>query len=439
MSKKKRETFTNSSGFVLSCIGAAVGLGNIWMFPYKMGQNGGAVFLIPYFLCVILLGTTGLIAEFAFGRANQGGAFKSIKSSFTEKKLKLGSLFGITPAIGLVGIFVFYNIVVGWIMKYFTMSLTGEINKVNIPTFFDGFAGSSETVVWTLLAMLMAALIIGFGAVKGIEKVNNIIMPGLFLIFIALAVRSLTLPGAMDGVKYLLTPRWEYLFKANTWVMAMGQAFFSVSLNGCGMMVYGSYMKKEFDIPKIAFTTAILDSVAALLAAFVIMPAAFAFGLDPAAGPQLLFVTVPTIFEKMPAGRILAIFFFLSMIFAAFSSAVNMLEGSVESFMTQLKSKRKNTALIIAFISFIIAIPLSLSMNLFDNFTNFVTIVLSPLGALITFSVFFYIFDKKRAMDEINLGASLKLGEGFRLFGKYGFVFITILIIILGVMYGGIG
>ena len=287
--------------------------------------------------------------------------------------------------------------------------------------------------------MLMAALIIGFGAVKGIEKVNNIIMPGLFLIFIALAVRSLTLPGAIDGVKYLLTPKWEYLFKANTWVMAMGQAFFSVSLNGCGMMVYGSYMKKEFDIPKIAFTTAILDSAAALLAAFVIMPAAFAFGLDPAAGPQLLFVTVPTIFEKMPAGRILAIFFFLSMIFAAFSSAVNMLEGSVESFMTQLKSKRKNTALIIAFISFIIAIPLSLSMNLFDNFTNFVTIVLSPLGALITFSVFFYIFDKERAMDEINLGSSLKLGEGFRLFGKYGFVFITILIIILGVMYGGIG
>ena len=439
MSKKNRETFTNSSGFVLSCIGAAVGLGNIWMFPYKMGQNGGAVFLIPYFLCVILLGTTGLIAEFAFGRANQGGAFKAIKQSFMEKKLKFGGLFGITPAIGLIGIFIFYNIVIGWIMKYFFMSLTGEIRKVDIPTFFNGFAGSSQTVIWTFLAILMAALIIAFGAVKGIEKINNIIMPGLFLIFIALAIRSLTLPGAINGVKYLLTPQWEYLFKANTWVMAMGQAFFSVSLNGCGMMVYGSYMKKEFDIPKVALTTAILDSVAALLAAFVIMPAAFAFKLDPAAGPQLLFVTVPTIFEKMPAGQILAILFFLSMIFAAFSSSVNMLEGSVESFMTLLRSNRKNTALMLSLLSFIVAIPLSLSMNIFDNFTNFITIVLSPLGALITFSVFFYIFDKKRAMDEINLGASIKLGEKFRLFGKYGFVFITILIIILGVIYGGIG
>lgn len=439
MSKKKRETFTSSTGFILSCIGAAVGLGNIWMFPYKMGQNGGTVFLIPYFLCVIFLGTTGLIAEFAFGRANQGGAFKAIKNSFEDKKLRGGTLLGITPAVGLIGIFIFYNIVVGWIMKYFTMSLTGEINEINITTFFDSFAGSNETVIWTLIAMLMAAIIIGFGAVKGIEKINNIIMPGLFLIFIALAIRSLTLPGAIDGVKYLLTPQWEYLFKANTWIMAMGQAFFSVSLNGCGMMVYGSYMKKKFDIPKIALTTAILDSVAALLAAFVIMPAAFAFGLDPAAGPQLLFVTVPTIFKKMPAGQLLAIFFFLSMIFAAFSSSVNMLEGSVESFMAQLKSDRKKTAIVIAILGFIIAVPLSLNMNFFDNFTNFVTIVLSPIGALVTFSVFFYIFDKKKAMDEINLGASIKLGEGFRLFGKYGFVFITGLIIVLGIIYGGIG
>ncbi|GAA0078455.1 sodium-dependent transporter [Clostridium sp. CTA-5] len=435
----KRENFKSRAGFVLACIGAAVGLGNIWMFPYRLGQNGGAAFLIPYFIFVLLLGSTGLITEFSFGRKFKAGSMTGIRNVFNKKKKSGGLLIGLIPVIGLAGVFMFYNVVVGWILKYFTMSISGELFSVDVNLFFDGFAGNSQTIIWNFIAIALTLIIVYMGVTNGIELINKIIMPLLFLIFILLAIRSLTLPGAMEGVKYLLNPKWEFLLKANTWVMALGQAFFTVSLNGCGMVVYGSYMKDDFDIPRSALSTAILDTLAALLASFVIMPAVFAFKLDPMAGPPLLFITMPTIFKEIPGGRIISIVFFLSILFAAISSSINMLEGPVEALMSQTKLNRKKSSIIIASIGFILSIPLNLSMGAFDNFTNFITIIVSPTAALIVFIVFYYMYDSKKALEEINMGASRKLGITFLNFAKYVFVFITVLVIILGIIYGGIG
>lgn len=435
---KKRENFTSRTGFIISCIGAAVGLGNIWMFPYRLGQNGGAVFLIPYFIFVLILGSTGLITEFAFGRHAEGGALSGIKKGFKNKGWKGGVILGIVPAVGLAGVFMFYNVVVGWIIKYLSLSVSGKFNEIDVTTYFDNFAGSSQTIFWNVLAIGLAIIIVCMGVSKGIEKINKIIMPLLFGIFILLAIRSLTLPGAMKGVEYLLTPQWEYLFKIDTWVMALGQAFFTVSLNGCGMVVYGSYIKKDLDIPRSAVSTAIFDTGAALLASFVIMPAVFAFGLDPAAGPPLLFITIPTIFKAIPGGQILMILFFVSLLCAAISSSINMLEGPVESFMSQIKISRKKATILIAIIAFVLSVPLNLNMNLFNGFADFITIVVSPIAALIVFIVFYYMNDKKDVLEEINMGADKKLGDRFYLFAKYGFVVITVLVIILGIVYGGI-
>jgi neurotransmitter:Na+ symporter, NSS family len=435
---KNRENFTSRAGFVMSCIGAAVGLGNIWMFPYRLGQNGGAVFLIPYFIFVLILGSTGLITEFAFGRGAKGGALTGIKKGFRNKGLKGGTILGFIPAIGLAGVFMFYNVVVGWIIKYLGLSISGNIKNIDIPKYFDSFAGSSETIPWNFLAIVLALVIVCMGISKGIEKINKIIMPMLFGIFILLAIRSLTLPGAIDGVKYLLSPQWSYLFNINTWVMALGQAFFTVSLNGCGMVVYGSYIEKDLDIPRSAVSTAILDTIAALLASFVIMPAVFAFGLDPAAGPPLLFITIPTIFKAIPGGQILMILFFLSILFAAISSSINMLEGPVESFMSQTKLSRKTSTILIAIIAFILSIPLNLNMNLFSNFADAITIVISPLAALLVFIVFYFMYNKEQVLEEINRGAKRKLGNEFVIFAKYGFTIVTVLVIILGIIYGGI-
>ncbi len=435
---KKREHFTSRAGFIISCIGAAVGLGNIWMFPYRLGQNGGAVFLIPYFIFVLLLGSTGLIAEFAFGRASQGGSLTGIKRAFEKKGKKGGILLGVIPAVGLAGVFMFYNVVVGWIIKYFTLSVTGEINTIEINSYFNNFSGSKETILWNAIAIFIALIIVIIGVTKGIEKINKIIMPLLFIIFILLAVRSLTLPGAMEGVKYLLTPKWEYLFKVDTWVMALGQAFFTVSLNGCGMVVYGSYIGKDMDIPTAAISTAILDVISALLASFVIMPAVFAFGLDPMSGPPLLFITLPTIFKSMPAGQILSILFFLSVIFAAVSSSINMLEGPVEALMSQTRLNRKKATTLIVGILFILSIPLNLNMDLFNGFSDLMTIIISPIGALIVLIVFYFMGAKEDILSEINMGASKKVGDKFIMFSKYGFTTITVLVIVLGIIYGGI-
>lgn len=439
MEKKKRENFSSSAGFVLSCIGAAVGLGNIWMFPYRLGQNGGMVFLIPYFLFVLVLGSTGLITEFAFGRKFRSGSMNGIRTVFKEKNKIGGFILGIIPVIGLMGVFMFYNIVVGWILKYFSMSISGELSSIDINSYFNSFSGTSNTIVWNFISIILTVAIVYMGVTKGIEKINKIIMPALFIIFILLGIRSLTLPGAIEGVRYLLTPKWEYLFKVNTWVMALGQAFFTVSLNGCGMVVYGSYIKDNFDIPRSALSTAILDTMAALLASFVIMPAVFAFNLDPMAGPPLLFITMPTIFKSMPGGRIISIVFFLSLLFAAISSSINMLEGPVEAMMSQTKFNRKKSSIIIASIAFIFSIPLNMSMTSFDNFTNLITVIISPVAALIVLIVFYYMYGEERAMEAINEGAARKLGKGFLRFAKYGFAIITIAVIVLGIVYGGIG
>ena len=435
---KKRENFASSTGFIMSCIGAAVGLGNIWMFPYRLGQNGGAVFLIPYFIFVLVLGYIGLITEFTFGRSAEAGSLTGIKKSFEKKKLKCGLIVGAIPAIGLAGVFMFYNVVVGWIIKYFTISVTGEMKNIDVNTYFNNFSGSTETIIWNAIAIFVALIIVVIGINKGIEKANKVIMPILFIIFMLLAIRSLSLPGAIEGVKYLLTPKWEYLFKINTWVMALGQAFFTVSLNGCGMVVYGSYIGKDMDIPNAAISTAIFDVISALLAAFVIMPAVFAFGLDPMSGPPLLFITLPTIFKSMPAGGLVSVLFFLSVIFAAISSSINMLEGPVEALMSQTRLNRKKATILIAIILFILSIPLNLDMNLFNSFSDFITIVISPLGALIVLIVFYFMRDKKEILDQINMGAKKKLGNRFVIAAKYGFTTITVLVIILGIIYGGI-
>lgn len=436
--KKNRETFSSKFGFVVSCIGAALGLGNIWMFSYKLGTYGGAAFLIPYFLFVFLLGTCGLIEEFAFGRTFKAGSNVGIKKVFKSRNLKGASIVGSIPVLGLTGILIFYSVVIGWILKYFALSITGDIAKINPATYFDSFAGTSSSIPWVLLAFLITLLIVCLGVSKGIEKLNKIIMPLLLSLFIILTIRALTLPGAMDGVEFLLKPRWGALLDANTWIMALGQAFFTVSLSGCGMVVYGSYTDERFDIISSSFSTALFDTIAALLAAFMIMPAVFAFGLNPSAGPSLLFITVPSIFNEMPYGNILSILFFLSIILAAISSSVNMLEGPVEAIISSSKMNRKVASILVSIVCFICALPLATDINKFNSFADFITIIFSPSGAMIVAIVAFFLY-KGDFLAEINKGAKRPLGSWFMFFGRYIFVPVTIVVIILGALLGGIG
>lgn len=436
---KERENFSGKLGFILSCIGSAVGLGNIWMFSWRLGQYGGAAFLIPYCLFVGILGTTGLMGEFALGRSRKKGSYGGIKEIFKEKNLPLGSLIATIPTIGLAGIFLFYTIVVGWILRYFCAFLSGTLNKVDIPSYFTSFVGTPSSIVWHGLAMVITAGIVIGGVAQGIEKINKVIMPALFIIFAALMIKSLTLPGAEEGIKYLLVPKWHHLKEPITWVMALGQAFFTVSLTGSALVVYGSYLGDDIDIPNSAINTVIFDTMSALLAAFIIIPAAFSFGLDPTAGPALLFITVPSIFKMMPAGHIFGALFFLSVIFAAVSSAINMLEAPVEAIMYKFKWTRLKSVLIISILAFVLAIPLDLSLDKFGAFSDFITVYLSPLGAVLAAITFFWVYGIDKAREEINKGAVRPLGKWFEPVAKYVFVIVAIGVLILGAVYGGIG
>lgn len=434
-----RETFTSKLGFIMSCLGSAIGLGNIWMFPWKLGQYGGAAFLIPYFIFVYLLGVTGLIGEFAFGRWMKGGSFEGIQKVFKKKNLPAGKAFSLIPAMAVGGTLIFYAVVVGWTFKYFFEAVKGSFFTLNMEELFNGFIGSKLSIFWAFVAIFVTLLIVNMGVIKGIENLNKIMMPSLFVIFVILLIRSLILPGAMEGVAYLVKPRWDYLLKPVTWVMALGQAFFTVSLNGAGMVVYGSYLKEEEDIPKASMQIAIFDTLSALLAAFVIIPAVFAFGLNPSAGPSLLFITMPYVFKSMPFGYAFGILFFISIIFAAVSSLINMMEATSEAFLSQFKIGRVKGVAIISIMAFIIGIPLNLSMDVFGKWADFVTIYLAPLGTMISAITFYWIYGMDKALIEINKGCKEPLGNWFKPLGKYVFVISSILVLILGVIYNGIG
>ena len=435
---EKRESFTNKIGFMLSCVGAAIGLGNIWLFSWKLGKYGGAAFLIPYFIFVALFAVVGLVGEISFGRMMKRGIF-GLSEILKDINIPFKNLLPIIPIISVAGVFTFYVIVFGWVIRYFFSYLTGAINGVEYGAYFGSIAGQAASIPWHILGVVLSVVVISFGVVKGIEKLNKVIMPLMFVLFLGLMVRSLTLPNAIDGVKFLLQPKWSMLEDPMTWIMALGQAFFTVGLSGSALLVYGSYLGDDVEIPASVVQTCFLDTTAALMAGFIIIPAAFSFGLDAGSGPALLFITIPAIFSNIPGGQILGGLFFLSVIFAALSSAINQLEVPVEAIMDRYKISRIKAAIIVGTIATVIGLFLDMNMEWFGKFADFVSIILIPLGAVIGLGVYFYYVDKQRVIDEINKGSSVKVGALILWLGRYIFIPGTAAIIVLGLVYGSLG
>lgn len=437
--KESRDLFTSKAGFILACIGSAVGMGNIWMFPYRVGQFGGAAFLIPYILFIVLLGCTGLMGEFAFGRMTQSGPIGSFKKALETKDKKGGGMFGVIPVLGAFGIAVGYAVVVGWFIKFLVGSISGEaLNAVDSGAYFGAIAGPFGSVVWHFLALFITALILLLGVSNGIEKVNKIMMPTFYILFLILLIRVLMLDGAMDGINYLFVPKWEYISQPKTWIYALGQAFFSLSIAGSGMIVYGSYLKRDIDIPNSAKNTVIFDTLAALTAGLVIIPAVFAFNLDPTAGPPLLFITLPSVFKLMPFGRIFAILFFISVLFASITSLMNLLEVPIEAIQSNSKLSRKFSVLLVCFLAFIFGLFVE-NGDILGKWMDFVSIYIIPLGAFIAAIMFFWIIGIDKAKSEIETGAKKLLGSWFNPMAKYVYVFLTLIVFIAGILLGGIG
>ncbi|MEG0504014.1 MAG: sodium-dependent transporter, partial [Raoultibacter sp.] len=344
--KRARDRFSGRAAFIIACVGSAVGMGNIWLFPYRVAEFGGAAFLIPYFIFVALLGFSGVVGEMAFGRAMETGpigAFaKAMKLRGTRYGERIGRAIGFIPTIGSLAIAIGYSVVVGWFIKYLVSALTGELSTVaDTGAYFSEFAVDFGSIGWHFIGLALTFAVMIFGISRGIERLNKIMMPLFFVLFVVLLIRVATLPGAGVGYEYLFVPNWESLADPKTWVYALGQAFFSLSLAGSGTLVYGSYLKKDVDVVSSARSVAVFDTLAALLAAMVVIPAVFAFGFSPTAGPPLMFITLPAVFQEMPAGGFFAVVFFAAVLCAAITSLVNLFETPIEAIQNQCKLSRK--------------------------------------------------------------------------------------------------
>lgn len=431
----KNGNFKSTVGFVLACVGSAVGMGNIWMFPYRLGQYGGAAFLIPYLIFIALFGLVGLSAEFALGRMAKTGTLGAYAYCW---KNKFGKYIGWLPLLGSLGIAIGYSVILGWVFRSIQGVLTNELLTNDIPAFFTNMTQSFSNVPCHFLVLFVTCLLLFTSATNAIEKVNKVLMPAFFILFIILAIRVSLFNGAIEGYKFLFVPKWEYLLNKETWIMAMGQAFFSLSITGSGMIVYGAYLKDDVDIPKASMQTAIFDTIAAMLAALAIMPAVFSFGIDPVSGPSLMFLTLPEVFKQMPLGNFFALFFFISVAFAGITSLINMLEAVCESWQNRFHISRKKAVLLCGIITFIISVCIE-NGNIVGKWMDVVTIYIIPFAALLGAITIYYILGWNALKQELDKGRKKPVGPTFKFLGKYVYVFLALIILILGILYNGIG
>lgn len=431
----KNGNFKSTVGFVLACVGSAVGMGNIWMFPYRLGQYGGAAFLIPYLIFIALFGLVGLSAEFALGRMAKTGTLGAYAYCW---KNKFGKYIGWLPLLGSLGIAIGYSVILGWVFRSIQGVLTNELLTNDIPAFFTNMTQSFSNVPCHFLVLFITCLLLFTSATNAIEKANKVLMPAFFILFIILAIRVSLFNGAIEGYKFLFVPKWEYLLNKETWIMAMGQAFFSLSITGSGMIVYGAYLKDDVDIPKASMQTAIFDTIAAMLAALAIMPAVFSFGIDPVSGPSLMFLTLPEVFKQMPLGNFFALFFFISVAFAGITSLINMLEAVCESWQNRFHISRKKAVLLCGIITFIISVCIE-NGDIVGKWMDVVTIYIIPFAALLGAITIYYILGWNALKRELDKGRKKPVGPTFKFLGKYVYVFLAIIILILGILYNGIG
>ena len=441
--KDARGEFRTRLGFIIACVGSAVGMGNIWMFPYRTGEFGGSAFLIAYFIFVILLGFSGVIGEMAFGRSvkcGPVGAFtKAMEMRFGPKGRIPGKIIGMIPVLGSLGIAIGYSVVVGWFLKYLWGTISGELMQAeDMGAYFGELAVDFGSIGWHFLGLLLTFAIMLMGVSKGIEKMNKVMMPIFFIFFILLLIRVVMLPGAAEGYRYMFVPRWEELGNIQTWVYALGQAFFSLSLAGSGTIVYGSYLKKDIDVVSCAGNVALFDTCAALLAGMVVIPAVFAFGLDVGSGPPLMFITLPAVFQQIPFGALFAVIFFIAVIFAAVTSLMNLFETPIEALQSELKLSRRTSVCIVALIAATVGVFIE-SGDAVGAWMDAVSIYIIPLGALIAAVMFFWICPKGYAREQIQMGREKKIGKWLEPVTKYLFVGITFAVYVLGIFFGGIG
>ena len=425
MKQKTHNNFASRWGFILAAVGSAVGMANVWGFPAKMGTNGGSAFLIAYLFFVALFGAVGLSAEYAIGRRSRTGTLGSYRAAWATRGNimgKAGGLLGWLPLAGSMCIAIGYAVIVAYVLKAFFSSITGELMHVDTGAWFGNFSGSDYSVIPFHIIVVVGTLLTLLLGAKSIEKTNKVMMPVFFIIFVILAIRVALLPGAIEGYRFMFTPDWAALKNPMVWIWAMGQAFFSLSVTGSGMIVYGAYLSDEENVVSISVRTAIFDTIAALIAALVIIPACFAYKLDVGAGPSLLFVTLPRILQDIPLGGLFGIFLYTAMVFAGVSSLQNMFEAVGESLQHRFPKLSRKAVLVI-----LCVICLGFGINMepihkWGPWMDIVSIYIIPIGATIGAISWFWVMKKGDIMEAVNRGAEKPRGAVWYNAGRFLYV-----------------
>ena len=434
---KQRDRFSSRWGFIMAAAGSAVGMANVWAFPYRTAKYGGAAYLIPYLICVVLLACTGVVSEISFGRWAQTGPLGAMSKAIKKPGIRN---IGILPVISSFAIASGYAVIMGWVIRYLFGAITGAVvHTTSVGDYFGAICGDFGSIGWHMLALAITVLMMVGGIAGSIEKINKVMMPAFFVLFVGMAIYMVTVDGSSVGYQYLFVPNWEMMSDPKTWIYALGQAFFSLSLAGNGSVIYGSYLSQDEDAVSCARKIAIFDTLAALLAACVIIPAVFAFGMDPASGPPLMFITLPAIFQQMGSiGYIFSIVFFAAIFFAAATSIVNLFEAPIEMLQERFKLSRKVAVIIIIVLSAIMGVFLE-NGDIIGTWMDVMSIYLCPFGALLAAICFYWLLGKKVANEQMSLGRKTPAPSWMYPLGKYAYCLIAIVVIVLGIILGGIG
>ncbi len=427
-----RDSFGSRFGALVAMAGSAVGLGNLWRFPYLVGENGGAAFIIVYIILSFLICLPIFISEFVIGRRSQKNAYAAFRDLSGGSAWRWVGLFTIIVPLIVLS---YYSVIGGWSIDYLLKSLTFTFTAGESQNAVNSLFTDLVTSTWTpLLAhtgfLLATTLIVVVGIKDGIEKFSKVMMPLLFFIVIGIAIYSLTLPGAQKGVEYLFNPDFSKI-NAKACAAALGQAFFSLSLGFGTIMTYASYVDKKENIMFQSTATAVSDLMFAMIAGVAIMPAVFAFGLNPQSGPGLVFETLPFVFGQMPAGGLVAILFFIALLVAALTSSISMLEVAVAYLMEEKKFSRISACIVLFVICWVVGAVCSLSFgplshieidggNLFDFFDNLSSNILMTLGSLLTVLFVGWRLKKTDVYDEFTNGGTLS--HNAKLFGVLWFL-----------------
>ncbi len=448
----EREKLGSRMGFILLSAGCAIGIGNVWRFPYITGLYGGSAFVLFYLFFLVTMGIPVMTMEFAVGRASR----KSIIKSYTKLE-KPGQKWHLHGYLGMAGnylLMMFYTTVAGWMLYYFYQMLTGRFagkDAEQVGVMFQDMLGDPLVLTVSMVIIVVSGILIcSAGLQKGVERITKIMMSLLLLIIVILAIHGMTLEGGMEGLKFYLKPDFKRMKEIGIWetvTAAMNQAFFTLSLGIGAMAIFGSYIDKKRTLLGEAVNIAVLDTFVALVSGLIIFPTCFAFGISPDAGPQLIFVTLPNVFNSMAGGRIWGTLFFIFMTFAAFSTILAVFENIISCCMDLFHWDRKRACMVNLVVLIVLSLPCVFGYNIWSSFQPFgegtavldledfaVSNVILPIGSLcyLLFCVTRYGWGFDAYLEEANTGTGLKMPKWIRFYVSYILPVLLVLLIILG-------